>query len=134
MRLHDRRKPVQFALERRQRRAARSPRALGERGDPFQDRADHLVVFDQLVDLTGEIGPGLRDLGEHAGVFAPVVRCQRRAERQAMGCQCVGIGLGSPQVRLEPAHAPTELLMGPGQLDAERDRTVGVVSCHGIAI
>ncbi|GAA1039425.1 hypothetical protein GCM10009557_58030 [Virgisporangium ochraceum] len=106
MRLHDRRQAVELTLQLRQRRtvgrsrsAVRQVEARGGRGhvgDPLEDRADHLVVLDQFGDLSGEVGAGLRQLGEHAGVLALVVGGQRGAERQAVGRQ--GNGLGAAQV------------------------------------
>jgi hypothetical protein len=76
MRLHDRGEAIDFAPQSRKAlRWSGLPRK-GQGPDLMQDRGYRGVVVDQVPDRRGKVWPGIEQLGEHAVVFALVMRGQ----------------------------------------------------------
>ena len=76
MRLHDRGETIEFASQFRKALRWSGLPLKGQGPDLMQDRGYRGVVVDQVPDRRGQVWPGIEQLGEHAVVFAPVMRCQ----------------------------------------------------------
>jgi hypothetical protein len=130
MRLHDRGEAIELASQ--------FGKALRWSGLPLkdqdtdltQDRGYRRVVAGQVPDRRGKVWPGIEQLSEHAVVFAPVMRGQGRAERQAVDLQTGNHVLIPAQCFPDPGEFIPQLLVGTPELQAERRSPLRVVGSH----
>ena len=130
MRFHDRGEAVELAPQSWEPFRGSRLRLAGQAPYLGQDRGYRGVVLHQLPDRGRKVWPGIPQRREHAVVLAQVMRCQGRAERQAVNLKVPLWVLPVAESFADPGELVSQVLMGLPQLPAERRGPLMVMGNH----
>lgn len=131
MRLCDRGEAIEFTSQPRKILRRSRLRLRGQGPDLQQYRGYRGVVIDQVLDRRGKVWPSIEQFSEHAVVFAHMMRCQGRAERQAVGLQPGFHVVILAEFPADPGELVSQVLVGLPQLPAKCYGSLAVVGGHG---